>query len=93
MVKYTSDVTLYRAGEGKKNQMIKKDNTSKQIRIYCLVVGIISFFIVSVCGQLLNRNTVNEEKMRAAFTAETTVNRIKSQLNPKHPPKLHKQKL
>lgn len=81
MVKYTSDVTLYRAGEGKKNQMIKKDNTSKQIRIYCLVVGIISFFIVSVCGQLLNRNTVNEEKMRAVFTAETTVNRIKSQLN------------
>ena len=81
MVKYTSDVTLYRAGEGKKNQMIKKDNTSKQIRIYCLVVGIISFFIVSICGQLLNRNTVNEEKMRAAFTAETTVNRIKSQLN------------
>ena len=81
MIKYTSDVTLYRAGEGKKNQMIKKDNTSKQIRIYCLVVGIISFFIVSVCGQLLNRNTVNEEKMRAAFTAETTVNRIKSQLN------------
>ena len=81
MVKYTSDVTLYRAGEGKKNQMIKKDNTSKQIRIYCLVVGIISFFIVSVCGQLLNRNTVNEEKMRAAFTAETTVDRIKSQLN------------
>lgn len=61
--------------------MIKKDNTSKQIRIYCLVVAIISFFIVSVCGQLLNRNTVNEEKMRAAFTAETTVNRIKSQLN------------
>ena len=81
MVKYTSDVTLYRAGEGKKNQMIKKDNTSKQIRIYCLVVGLISFFIVSVCGQLLNRNTVNEEKMRAAFTAETTVNRIRSQLN------------
>lgn len=81
MVKYTSDVTLYRAGEGKKNQMIKKDNTSKQIRIYCLVVGIISFFIVSVCGQLLNRNTVNEEKMQAAFTAETTVNRIRSQLN------------
>lgn len=81
MVKYTSDVTLYRAGEGKKNQMIKKDNTSKQIRIYCLVVGIISFFIVSVCEQLLNRNTVNEEKMRAAFTAETTVNRIRSQLN------------
>ena len=61
--------------------MIKKDNTSKQIRIYCLVVGIISFFIVSVCGQLLNRNTVNEEKMRAAFKAETTVNRIRSQLN------------
>ena len=61
--------------------MIKKDNTSKQIRIYCLVVGIISFFIVSVCGQLLNRNTVNEEKMRAAFIAETTVNRIRSQLN------------
>lgn len=61
--------------------MIKKDNTSKQIRIYCLVIGIISFFIVSVCGQLLNRNTVNEEKMRAAFTAETTVNRIRSQLN------------
>ena len=81
MEKYTSDVTLYRAGEGKKNQMIKKDNTSKQIRIYCLVVGIISFFIVSVCGQLLNRNTVNEEKMRVAFTAETTVNRIRSQLN------------
>ena len=65
--------------------MIKKDNTSKQIRIYCLVVGIISFFIVSVCGQLLNRNTVNEEKMRAAFTAETTVNRIKSQLKDIYP--------
>lgn len=64
-----------------KNQMIKRDSLSKKIRIYCLVIGIISFFIVSVCGQLLNRNTANKEKMRAAFTAEITVNRIKAQIN------------
>lgn len=61
--------------------MIKRDSLSKKIRIYCLVIGIISFFIVSVCGQLLNRNTANKEKMRAAFTAEITVNRIKAQIN------------
>ena len=61
--------------------MRKINNTPKKIRIYCLVIGIISFVIVSFCGQLINRNTANEEKMQAVFTAETTVNRIKSQLN------------
>lgn len=64
-----------------KYKMRKINNTPKKIRIYCLVIGIISFVIVSICGQLINWNTANEEKMQAVYTAETTVNRIKSQLN------------
>lgn len=61
--------------------MEKTGNTPKKIKVYCVLVGIFSFLIISFFGQIINLNTVKEEKMRASFTAETTVNQIKSHIN------------
>ena len=61
--------------------MINKGNAPKKIKIYCVLVGILSFIILSIGGVFVNANTVNEEKMRASFTAETTVNQIKSHIS------------
>lgn len=61
--------------------MVNTGNTPKKIKIYCVLVGILSFIIVTICGMFINMNTVNEEKMRASFTAETTVNQIKSHIS------------
>ena len=61
--------------------MINTGNTPKKIKIYCVLVGILSFIILSIGGVFVNTNTVNKEKMRASFTAETTVNQIKSHIS------------
>ena len=61
--------------------MINTGNTPKKIKIYCVLVGILSFIILSIGGAFVNANTANEEKMRASFTAETTVNQIKSHIS------------
>ena len=44
-------------------------NTPKKIKIYCLAIGILAFFITLFCGCLLEMNKMKEEKMRAAFSA------------------------
>ena len=61
--------------------MINTGNTPKKIKIYCVLVGILSFIILSIGGVFVNTNIVNKEKMRASFTAETTVNQIKSHIS------------
>ena len=61
--------------------MINTGNTPKKIKIYCVLVGILSFIILSIGGVFVNTNTVNKEKMRASFAAETTVNQIKSHIS------------
>ena len=53
----------------------------KKIKIYSLLTGILSFIILIFCVRIVNLNIVKEEKLSASFTAETTVNRIKSQIN------------
>ena len=50
----------------------------KKIKIYSLLTGILSFIILIFCVRIVNLNIVKEEKLSASFTAETTVNRIKS---------------
>ena len=45
------------------------------------VVFGISFCTVLSCGELVCKNQEKEEKIQAAFTAETTVGRVESQLN------------
>ena len=61
--------------------MINTGNTPKKIKIYCVLVGILSFIILSIGGVFVNTNTVNKEKMQASFAAETTVNQIKSHIS------------
>ena len=41
----------------------------------------ITFFTVLGCAGLVNANQEKEEKIQAAFTAESTVSRVESQLN------------
>ena len=41
----------------------------------------ITFFTVLGCGELVCKNQEKEEKIQAAFTAETTIGRVESQLN------------
>lgn len=53
----------------------------KKIKIYSLLTGILSFIILIFCVRTVDLNIVKEEKLSASFTAETTVNRIKSQIN------------
>ena len=53
----------------------------KEIKIYSLLTGILSFIIMIFCVRIVNLNIVKEEKLSASFTAETTVNRIKSHIN------------
>ena len=45
------------------------------------VVFMITFLAVLGCAVLVNRNQENDEKVQAAFTAESTVSRVESQLN------------
>ncbi len=55
--------------------------TPKTIRLHTVFAFLITFAVVMICAVILNQNQVKEEQMKAAFTAESTVNRIESQMN------------
>ena len=50
-------------------------------KIQAIVVFAITFFIVCFCANIINQDQVKEEKLQAAYTAESTINRVESQLN------------
>lgn len=60
---------------------MKKVSMPTIIKIRCIAVYFITFFIAISCGYFLNQNMTKEEKLQAAYTAESTVNRVESQLN------------
>lgn len=60
--------------------MKKRTDQSKR-KIQTITVFVITFFIVIVCAYMINQNQVKEEKLQAAYTAESTINRVESQLN------------
>lgn len=60
--------------------MKNKRWTKNRILRMAAVFGI-TFCVVLGCGELVCENQEKEEKVQAAFTAETTVGRVESQLN------------
>ena len=53
----------------------------KQIRFQALLLFFITFFLVELCAGFLYQNQLKEAKLKADYTAQTTIGRVKSQLN------------
>ena len=60
--------------------MIRKIDR-KTIKIKTLIVFIITFLVIQGCVCLLNKNQEKQEKIKAEYTAESTISRVESQLN------------
>ena len=53
----------------------------KQIRFQALLLFFITFFLAELCAVFLYQNQLKEAKLKADYTAQTTIGRVKSQLN------------
>ena len=53
----------------------------KIIWLRTVIVFCITFILAIIFCHFLNSSQIKEEKMKATYTAEATVNRIESQLN------------
>ena len=60
--------------------MIRKIDR-KTIKIKTLIVFIITFLVIQGCVCLLNKNQEKQGKIKAKYTAESTISRVESQLN------------
>ena len=58
-----------------------KKNDKKIIRIRAGLVFLVTLFLVFGCTFLVNQNQQKREKLKAAYTAESTISRIEVQLN------------
>lgn len=60
---------------------MEKGKTPKKIKIYTVIVFLVTFCICSISSYLQILHHKDEEKMKAAYTAEETVRRMETQLN------------
>ena len=60
---------------------MQKVKVPQTIKIYCVGVWLASFLLALSCGYYLIKNAEKEEQLRAAYTAEISVNRVEAQLN------------
>lgn len=60
---------------------MRKKTDQKTIRMRALLVFVITFLIVLGASVLLNQNQDRGERLKAIYTAESTVSRVESQLN------------
>ena len=60
---------------------MKTKLTQKQIRFQALLLFFITFFLAGLCAVFLYQNQLKEAKLKADYTAQTTIGRVKSQLN------------
>ncbi len=60
---------------------MKTKLTQKQIRFQALLLFFITFFLVELRAVFLYQNQLKEAKLKADYTAQTTIGRVKSQLN------------
>ena len=60
---------------------MKTKLTQKQIRFQALLLFFITFFLAELCAGFLYQNQLKEAKLKADYTAQTTIGRVKSQLN------------
>ena len=63
----------------KKDMQTKAD--TKIIRLRTFLVFCVTFFITVGCIYLVNENQEKREKLKASYTAETTVGKVEAQLN------------
>ena len=61
---------------------MKTKLTQKQIRFQALLLFFITFFLVELCAVFLYQNQLKEAKLKADYTAQTTIGRVKSQFKP-----------
>ena len=54
---------------------------NKSIKIRTFIVFLLTFLVAAGCVWFVNNNQEKEEKLKAAYTAESTVGRVESQLN------------
>ena len=55
--------------------------TRKQIQMQAVLLFFITFVLVEICSYFLYQNQLKEAKLKADYTAQTTIGRVKSQLN------------
>ena len=60
---------------------MNKKCVGKRIKRNCYIVGMISFIIALVFGTIINAFSEKDQKVNATYTANSTVRRIKSQLD------------
>lgn len=60
---------------------MRKKTDQKTIRMRALLLFVITFLIVLGASVLLNQNQERGERLKAIYTAESTVSRVESQLN------------
>ena len=60
---------------------MKRITVPRAIKIYCVGVWLASFVLALSYGYYLVKNAEKEERLKAAYTAEISVNRIEAQLN------------
>ena len=63
------------------NQCVKSKMDQKTIKIRAAIAFVVTFVLVMGCFWLLNDMQVKEEKLKATYTAESTISRVESQLN------------
>ena len=60
---------------------MKRKVTLRTVKLRTVLAFMIIFAAVMICACVFNQNQIKEEKLKATFTAESTVNRIESQIN------------
>ena len=60
---------------------MKNKIDKKVIRIRAALVFLTMFVIILGCTFLVNENQKKKEQLKAAYTAESTINRVEIQLN------------
>lgn len=60
---------------------MERKTNRKTIKLRTALVFCVTFVVVMIFTSILNQNQIKEEKLKATYTAESTVNRIESQLD------------
>lgn len=60
---------------------MKRKMNRKLVRQRTAIVFVLAFLLILMCIYLLNRSQEKEEKLKAGYTAESTIGRVESQLN------------
>ena len=60
---------------------MERKTNRKTIKLRTALVFCVTFVVAVIFANILIQNQIKEEKLKATYTAESTVNRIESQLD------------